>query len=326
MSTKTITAIPDKIKRNIEEYEKKEAGIYFKGIQMNIRNIKKNIELMRIMVQQININYDYIGLTECWADQKEVNEIDIDIDGYENAHSKNKFNQNGGVHVYINKKHKWKQIEQTEIEEADSVEIEIQGLSKKETKIIIVIYRNPNRNVEKFINEITEKIRKKHYKERNTTIIGDFNIDLNTKNKMADYILDKMSEAGYQQVIKGDTRITETTSSKIDLCFTNQTQKGKITGTIITDITDHYAIYVHTNEGKETKEQKKERERAANSYKVKFNHDEITKEIDEVNWMDISNEKDPEIITRKLQNRINEIRKKNEIRIKQTNHYNAKKK
>lgn len=143
---------------------------------------------------------------------------------------------------------------------------------------------------------------------------------------MADYILDKMSEAGYQQVIKGDTRITETTSSKIDLCFTNQTQKGKITGTIITDITDHYAIYVHTNEGKETKEQKKERERAANSYKVKFNHDEITKEIYEGNWTDINNKKYPEIITRKLQNRINEIREKNEIRIKQTNHYNTKKK
>lgn len=44
---------------------------------------------------------------------------------------------------------------------------------------------------------------------------------------MADLLLDKMSEVGFQQVIKENTRITEKMSSRIDLCFTNQIQKKK---------------------------------------------------------------------------------------------------
>lgn len=225
MNTKTISTIPNKIKEKIEKNGKRTSENYFKGVQMNIRNIRKNIELFRIMVEQTKIEYDFIGLTECWADEEEIEEMNIDINGYENVHSKMKFNQNGGVHMYINRKLKWKQRSENEIDEADSVEAEIHGQTKKDTKVIIVIYRNPGRNIEKFIESMVNKLKGKYYKERNTIIIGDFNIDLEKKNRMTDLLLDKMSEVGFQQVIKENTRITEKMSSRIDLCFTNQIQK-----------------------------------------------------------------------------------------------------
>lgn len=83
---------------------------------------------------------------------------------------------------------------------------------------------------------------------------------------------------------------------------------------------------MHVKEENETMEQKKEREKKANKYILKYNHDAITKQINEADWTGMDREENPETITKELQERITDIRKRNEIWIKQTNHYNTKKK
>lgn len=158
MKSKEINDTPDNIKKAIDHKEKKKNTI--KGLQMNIRNLKKNVEQFKIMLDRINIFYDFIGLTECWSSEKEVDQSQISIHGYDNVHTKNKFNQNGGIHMYIKSTLNWRIIDGIDIEETESMAIEINKGKKSNSYVVIIIYRNPNRNENTFIESLANLVNK----------------------------------------------------------------------------------------------------------------------------------------------------------------------
>lgn len=247
-----ISAEPSKLKNII--LEKTKNGNTLSGVHMNIRNQGKNIDQFRTLLDIINLEYDFIGLTECWSDAAEAEKNDINIKGYHNVHSTGKYNQNGGVHLYINQKLKWKIVGNDDIQGVDSVEVEIENKEKAQSYVIILVYRSPARPVGELIGSINDKLKKNYYKARNTIVMGDLNVDLTKATSEMEDLLSTFKQRGYNQHISEPTRQTANSNTLIDHCYSNIINKKIIADVVTTGVTDHLAIHI-TVKAKLTKEE-----------------------------------------------------------------------
>lgn len=189
-----INGTPETIKKEIAKIAK--IKNLFKGLHMNIRNQVKNIEQLRILIDTIDMEFAFIGLSECWKTEEELKLQDIEIEGYESAHTKDKFNKNGGVHIYVNKKYHWKQIKEEDIQGAENIEIEMIDKSSKEKFIVMIWYRNPNREINVFYKSINMKLKNKYYRNKSVVIMGDINVDLLSDRKEKKEIENLMNGRG----------------------------------------------------------------------------------------------------------------------------------
>lgn len=91
---------------------------------------------------------------------------------------------------------------------------------------------------------------------KNIIVHGDFNINFSNKQcKWTKNLKNWETKTCLSQVIRSDTRIRESSSTMIDLCFTNVTHLNSA-GTININISDHLATFIFnkkTREGKTTK-------------------------------------------------------------------------
>lgn len=163
-----------------------------RGVHYNIRSILKNYDQLALTIHNSKIDWDFIALTECWADRQDIENINLSIKGYNQVNCRKKFNQNGGVMVYIREDYK---IEELEIENKDLgceiLSVRINKLtnnnmtSTNQGYILNVIYRNPSRSKLTMINGIRELVAKTGSKG-NAIYIGDFNIDLKENSQVAE--------------------------------------------------------------------------------------------------------------------------------------------
>lgn len=142
--------------------------------------------------------------------------------------------------------------------EADNIIIDIQGIEKKNNYILIIIYRNPNRNIQIFINQLNALLVKPSFRRRNIIVIGDININFDKEDKNSQYLQEIMEENNVIQTIEGYTRNVKDRKTKIDHCYSNISDRESLNGVIYTGITYHYAIYTTIIE-KETSEERKTR-------------------------------------------------------------------
>lgn len=318
---KEINGNPNKIRSKIIRIIDEKNSV--KGMHLNIRNQTKHIEQLRILNKEVNLDLDFIGLTECWKTEDELRNENIDIIGYDNVHSKSKFNKNGGVHIYINKNNEWKVIESDEVKEADYLEIEIQDYYSKKKYRILIIYRSPCRKFKEFKESLNKKLRKSCYKKTDTIIMGDINIDTKGESKEKEEILNVMYQNGFSQLINKPTRITANSSTLIDHCYTNILNQKIVSGVITTGITDHNAIYIAADK-KGTKKDMKKRIREKNKIIKKTNYKKIKEIIENKDWRSIMQIKNPSEMTKEIQVEINKITVENTTNKKETNHYNTK--
>lgn len=218
--------------------------------------------------------------------------------------------------VYINKE--W-EAEEIDMKEKD-YGCEVMGLkichrTKDKQYILMVIYRNPGRNKRKFITGIEEMI-KINEKQSSVIYIGDYNIDINNSDEIANEMNDKFAEAGFTQIVREITREGGVSKSTIDLCHIDEVKRIIETGIIQTKITDHWPIYIKIRE-----EKKMEIKREEETIKI-VNYKEIEREIKENNWDKITEEK-IEINEKfiKFEKEIKKIIERNTREKQKTNHY-----
>ena len=79
--------------------------------------------------------------------------------------------------------------------------------------------------------------------------MGDFNSDINNPDISAEMFLTSLMWLGMQQLIKSLTRVTFLSGSLIDHIDKDMGANRICTGTILTDISDHFYIF-HVFENK----------------------------------------------------------------------------
>jgi len=120
---------------------------------------------------------------------------------------------------------------------------------------IRVKYRPPVQNVDSYLEHLDKLISTICNENKNILLMGDFNIDCcptktsSEKNKLLQII----TTNGLVQLINAPTRITANGQSTIDNFFINKSNKVKLVGTFLSDISDHLPIIASIDTSK-TKE------------------------------------------------------------------------
>ena len=132
----------------------------------------------------------------------------------------------GGVGIYISNKHRYKirhdLMKRYGRSHYESIFVEIK--TNNNTFIIGSIYKPPNTNIDSFNDELLSILNSIYRENKNSTIMGDFNLNLiNTNSRQVNDFTNNMYATGFCPTISKPTRIANHSATIIDNIFTNIT-------------------------------------------------------------------------------------------------------
>ena len=203
---------------------------------------QKKIDEFEIFLNNLEINFDVIGLTETHLNS--VSERYTSIKDYKSFFNSRRKRSWGGVALLLQPHLTCKHRPDLDVFLEGVLESLFVEITDKGKNVIIgVVYRPPNSDTTVFcskINEILSKI-----KNEKLHLMGDFNLDLLKSEQhqpTADFLND-LSGKGLQPLISLPTRITSVTSTIIDNIFTNDFYRPISSGLLLTPISDHFPVF-----------------------------------------------------------------------------------
>ena len=171
-----------------------------------------------------------------------VADNEISIDGYSIV-KKDRNRHGGGVLLYVKDGITYTEITELAFEQVKSVWIKL--MYKKETLMLGVVYRPPSSNNDYF-NCVLNQIDQVHSLIENIILMGDFNYYNYTFDESLSCNPLHQIEVLYnmRQLITSPTRVILTTTTLIDVLFTNYHNSHVMTGVYDTSLSDHYLIYI----------------------------------------------------------------------------------
>lgn len=206
---------------------------------MNIQGALNNIDELKYVLKKRKPDICLINETHITLDT-DLNALQIA--NYQLhccfSHSKH----TGGVSAYINKRLKIDKVSTFNNEFAWLLSFEISLNNERST--IAGVYLSPSVN-KTFVLETLEYWCNELSYGNSIVICGDFNVDISNTNANSKKIDEICKNNGLKQLISCPTRITETTSTIIDLCLTN-IHSNKITCNVLNDdqISDHLNLEI----------------------------------------------------------------------------------
>lgn len=287
------------------------------------------MDQLKLIFTSLDEKADIIIMTETWCDESQAKTLNLGFKGYETLWSKTKYNQNGGIGIAIRNGISYSEKDSRTYKfEADALIIEIKGKTEENNYLIVALYRNPSRDINKFINDFETFLSHENKRKGKMVIIGDMNININKNDIHSVNLTDLTESNGFIQTIEEDTRTGIESSSRIDLCFTNAHDRKIITGVIHMAITDHNMIHIalcDKETGKQKKDRKKEERKRGEKNKINYNYKIIEKKIEQENWSAITkNCFSPNEQMSTFQNKLSKIIQGSTICKNTTNHYNKK--
>ena len=114
---------------------------------------------------------------------------------------------------------------------------------QKETLMLGVVYRPPSSNNDYF-NCVFNQIDLVHSLNENIILMGDLNYNYKFDESISCNPLHQIEVLyNMRQLVTSPTRVTLTTSTLIDVLFTNDHTSHVMTGVYDTALSDHYLIY-----------------------------------------------------------------------------------
>lgn len=213
---------------------------------INIRSLVANFNQFRDQVTKYN--FDIIGVTETWMSTA-INSDVIKIDQY-NFIRQDRPMRGGGVGMYIKNNLKFSLLVS---ECCDFVEyIWLKVRVNKQELAVGTVYRPPNSNIMSFFNNFEDILTGIYSNFNNVICCGDFNINLlNINSNICTQFNSILETFNLKQLINEPTRITNTTTSILDLIFVNFENNSEECEAGVEDvqISDHFLVYCKINHG-----------------------------------------------------------------------------
>lgn len=148
----------------------------------------------------------------------EVEDNEVRVRGFDLIRCDSDSNHTGGVVVYINKKIKYRNVKRIRTEFAWIVSFQMNIGSGIIT--IAAVYLSASVNKARIMNFMDEWCGEVCESE-SILIAGDFNIDVNKDSTYSQRIVNLCADNGLIQLVNKPTRVTNMSSTIIDLCMTN---------------------------------------------------------------------------------------------------------
>ena len=149
--------------------------------------------------------------------------------------------------------------------------------------IIGCIYRPPSQPIDEFLTDVDnslQRVNNRHAK----VLLGDFNVDSLKKSRMDSSLMRKLRQTtenyDLEQIISSPTRITENSSTLIDMIFTNEKHRIVSFGILHLGLSDHSLVYCVCKSGVP---HALSRTIEYRSYK-NYNKDAFIKDLQQVPW------------------------------------------
>ena len=230
----------------------------FHILSLNVQSINAKFDNLFPIINNLSASGLYFGaicLQETWLSSN----ADISmfhIPGYKLIHQGFRCTKHGGLTVCINEKYSYKLrnlYDKSDVWEGLFIDVNGHNLSK--TLTIGNMYRPPhdnnnNKNIEKFIDEISPIIDIIQKENSYAAIVGDFNINLlqvNEREKYAEF-LDLMCTNNFFPRITLPTRIAKRSQSLIDQIFCKVPFKDlsdSSASVVLSAISDHFPCVVN---------------------------------------------------------------------------------
>ena len=219
--------------KTIWDSRSKPSGILLGHI--NIRSIVNKTEQMEHLLSDSNI--DIVGVSESWLTHSSSTAA-ISIPGYNVFRKDRETGRGGGILIYVRDKFKCELIRWPKEVNVECIGLNI-SLSSAMYFTVICVYRPPSAkdvfydHLKTILNHCSSK--------KEITLLGDFNInwDIKSDRKKIKQLTDKYN---LTQIIKGPTRITNTSHTTIDLIFTNKPERISKTFNLLSGLSDHNFI------------------------------------------------------------------------------------
>ena len=223
----------------------------FSVMHSNIRSLSKNLHLLKDFLIMTESKFSIIGISETKLNDNSV--INIELPNYKFI-KENSPTQAGGVGMYIHKTIDFKVRSDLNlnIEGCECLWIEILNMYDEKNPIVGVVYRHPHSSFVDFHEAMSQQLEKVSNEKRKLIIMGDINIDLikyESHQPTSEY-MDMLYSNLCFPVITQPTRITDYTRTLIDHMYTNALDKCITAGICLTDISDHFPIFLIIEEMK----------------------------------------------------------------------------
>lgn len=214
----------------------------FKLASLNITSLIAHLDELRVLLDNNNI-IDILSINETKLDES-IKDSDVHIPGYEIVR-RDRNRHGGGVCFYVKNSINFSIRNDLNMDSLENLCLEIRKPRSK-SFIVVTWYRPPNSTVDIF-SPFETLMGKLDSENIEFYLMGDFNCNLaatSGDNNMR--LLTSITDVyGLQQLITEPTRITETTSTLIDLIYTNCPDKIVCSGVCHVSISDHSLIYAY---------------------------------------------------------------------------------
>ena len=104
-------------------------------------------------------------------------------------------------------------------------------------------YRPDDENIDGFISNLTDSLNNIDTENSDIVLVGDFNVDYSTKNQLRRKLDEFALQHSLSQIICKPTRVTENSSTTIDLIFVNNTHRIVKSDVLQSSISDHSIVF-----------------------------------------------------------------------------------
>lgn len=229
-------------------------------MSLNVRSLSKHIDTIRTNITHYN-SYDILCFSEtnCNPGLLPNGMDDILLEGYyppfiRSPHRAS--NRGGGLAIYVNHR-VCDELDATLLELETplassqdpaceflfvKVNIKLANSPNKKSYIFGNFYRSPSSPLPAFFEKFEHMLEKlDQFKNKNTTLVGDFNIDLAKFDNCShsQNLIDITNKFGFAQIINRPTRVTDHSATLIDHIYTNQVHNLVSSSVITYDLSDH---------------------------------------------------------------------------------------
>ena len=168
------------------------------------------------------------------------------IAGYTFIHNDRVDHRGGGVAIFIKNDIEFKirsDLSAFFHNGVENIVIEIMNLNAKNI-ILASIYKPPETSIPTFTEDLGNALDLVNHENKLCYLAGDFNIDiLKLDNQSIVHFINTLALYSCNPSFDIPTRVTNSSSTLIDNIFTNYCKDMK-TGTITSDISDHYPVFI----------------------------------------------------------------------------------
>ena len=244
---------------------------------LNVNGLRSKLDFIKILLFQEK--FDILCLNETKIDST-VSDSDIAVPGYL-LHRLDRTAHGGGTLIYYSKSLDVKRNTRLTKKSYESLWVEVR-FKKSKPIYICSLYRPP---CSKAIEDTTRYTRylfscfDNLQKDSEVFILGDFNVDISKRNNLSSLITEFCKSRDLKQHVSSPTRISEYSSTTIDLAISNSTHAKDCT-VIDIGISDHSLVFVRREK---THVDRKPKTITTRSFK-NFNQEAFLDDLGKLDW------------------------------------------